>query len=61
MSEIINIYLFEDLVKRKQNIHLLGWNKSVPTYLNKFTTSTGMLNSRVLGGSKKIGNRILVI
>jgi hypothetical protein len=61
MSEIINIYLIEDLIKRKQNIPLLGWNKSVPTYLNKFTTNTGTLNSRVVGGSKKNTNRILVI
>jgi ribosomal protein S18 len=70
MSEIINIYLLEDFIKRKQKIHLLGWNKDIPTYLNKFTTSTGTLNSRVVGGessrtqnggSQKIKNRILVI
>lgn len=61
MSEIINIYLLEDLIKRKQNIPLLGWNKNVPTYLNRFTTSTGMLESRIVGGSKKNSRRILVI
>lgn len=61
MSEIINIYLFEDILKRKQNISLLGWNKDVPTMINRYTTSTGTINSRVVGGSKKNSNRILVI
>jgi hypothetical protein len=74
MSEIINLFLYEDLIKRKEKISLLGWNKNVPTQLNKFTTSTGTLDSRVVGGalnrtqnggytggSQKIKNRILVL
>jgi hypothetical protein len=61
MSEIINIFLFEDIVKRKQNITVVNWNKNVPTMINKYTTSTGMLDSRIVGGSKKNVKRILVI
>ena len=61
MSEIINIYLLEEFIKRKEKITLLGWNKDTPTYLNKFTTSTGTLDNRIIGGSKKNINKILVI
>lgn len=53
--------MLEEIIKRKEKISILGYNPGVPTQLNKFTTSTGTLDSRVLGGSQKNKNRILVL
>lgn len=60
MSGIINIFMYEDLIKRTEKITLPGWNPSTPTFIYKYTTESGTLNSRVLGG-KKPKNRILVL
>lgn len=60
MSEIINIFMFEELIKRREKIPLLGYNPNVPTKVNKFTIENGTLKSVVVGGAIK-KNKIIVI
>lgn len=60
MSEIINIFLIEELIKRREQIPLLGYNPNVPTKLNKFVIENGTLKTSIIGGKPK-KNRILVI
>lgn len=60
MLDIINLYLYEEFIKRQEKIPVIGWNDKVPSRLNKFTTRKGTLQSHVLGG-REVKNRILVI
>lgn len=60
MSEIINIFMCEELVKRREKISIPNWNEAIPTKVNRFTTETGTLNSAIVGGKAK-KERILVI
>lgn len=60
MSEIINIFLYEELIKRREKIPLLGWNKQYPTKLNQFTIENGTIKTSVLGGNQP-PDRILVL
>lgn len=60
MSEIINIYMCEEFIKRREKIPLAGWDQKIPTRLHRFTTEEGTLNVSVLGGKQKTP-RILVI
>jgi hypothetical protein len=50
MSEIINVFMCEEFVKRREKFALPGYMPGVPTRLNRFTTETGTLDSIVLGG-----------
>ena len=61
MSDINKIFLYDEFIKKQEKISLLGWNEKIPTRLNKFTTENGMLDNRIIGGSRKPNNRILVI
>lgn len=60
MSDINKIFLLDEFIKKCEKIPVTGWNKDIPTRINNFTLENGTLNSKVVGGSQKIKNRILI-
>lgn len=61
MSDINKIFLYEEFIKKCEKITLVGWDKKIPTKLNKFTLENGTLDTRIVGGVNKPNNRILII
>lgn len=53
MSEIIKIFMIEELIKRREKFTLPGWNKNMPTKVHKFSDQNGFIKNTVIGGKDK--------
>jgi hypothetical protein len=58
MAEIMNRYLLDEYIKLVEKIPTIGFNKDVPTQINKITLPNGTIKNLIIGGKPR---RILVI